>query len=221
MKKIILLIIMTSFIITGCSKVDKDVAKEFEKGKEALENGNYKDAVINLEEVVNKDGENDNARAMYIQAKNLMKALEYKEEENYKKAIKLLEETENIKGGLSEAKKQASKLKKEYIKLLEEYEVNFNKLKENAKDSIEKDKSRLEAEAKRAEAELRAQEEANKKADEEKKKQEEEQKKEEENKSDTNTEFPLNNDNTVVSPPVVPPASNVKPEIQTPNINLE
>lgn len=207
MKKTLLLLVIISFIVTGCSRVDADVSKEFSDGKEALEQGNYKEASTLLAQVLDKNGENDTARAMYIQAKNLMNAIKFKEDGNYKKAIKLLEEVENTDNGLSSAKRQASKLKKECTNLLEEYENDFKDRKENAKESIKKDKDRLEADAQKAEEQLRAEEEAQKAEVET----QEQGKVEGESQDNINTE----------TQPSVPPMSNAQPEDQnnTENIN--
>lgn len=56
-----------------------------------------------------------------MQAVKMNDAAEYEEKQNYDKAIECLNVIENLKGGSSEIKKEASKKKKELIKLNEEY----------------------------------------------------------------------------------------------------
>ena len=77
----------------------------------------------------------------------MCRRLEYEEKKNYDKAIACLEAIENLKGGSSDIKNEASKKKKELIKLNEEYKKAQEERKENAKDISSQGQYKLEQDA--------------------------------------------------------------------------
>ena len=131
--KNILIIMIITILFTGCSAFKKD--ELLNEGKLALEKHEYTKAQELLSQALTADSTNENARSMYIQAVKMKDAAEYEEKKNYDKAIACLEAIENLKGGSSDIKNEASKKKKELIKLNEEYKKAQEERKENAKDA--------------------------------------------------------------------------------------
>lgn len=170
-KKILILMIITIFF-TGCSVFKEDGL--LNEGKLALEKHEYTKAQDLFSQVLTADSTNENARSMYMQAVKMHDAVEYEEKQNYDKAIECLNVIENLKGGSSEIKKEASKKKKELIKLNEEYKKSQEERKENAKNVSSQDQYKLEQdalkenqkqEALKEEEEKKAQEEENNQQD--------------------------------------------------------
>ena len=128
--KNILIIMIITILFTGCSASKKD--ELLNEGKLALERHEYTKAQELLSQALTADSTNENARSMYIQAVKMKDAAEYEEKKNYDKAIACLEAIENLKGGSSDIKNEASKKKKELIKLNEEYKKAQEERKENA-----------------------------------------------------------------------------------------
>ena len=157
--KNILIIMIITILFTGCSAFKKD--ELLNEGKLALEKHEYTKAQELLSQALTADSTNENARSMYIQAVKMKDAAEYEEKKNYDKAIACLEAIENLKGGSSDIKNEASKKKKELIKLNEEYKKAQEERKENAKDISSQGQYKLEQEAIKEEEEQKTQEEEN------------------------------------------------------------
>lgn len=173
--KVLLAIFILAIGLTGCtSKEEKDLVEE---GRVALEKHEYTQATELLADALQIDSADEYARAMYMQATRMASASEYEKEENYKKAIIDLEFIENIKGGSSVIKSEASNKKKELVKLQEEYEAAQSERKQNAKVTSANDTYRIEQQA-LAEYE--------KQLEEEKQKEEEQNKEEQENSQNQN-----------------------------------
>ena len=143
--KNILIIMIITILFTGCSAFKKD--ELLNEGKLALEKHEYTKAQELLSQALTADSTNENARSMYIQAVKMKDAAEYEEKKNYDKAIACLEAIENLKGGSSDIKNEASKKKKELIKLNEEYKKAQEERKENAKDVSSQGQYKLEQDA--------------------------------------------------------------------------
>ena len=143
--KNILIIMIITILFTGCSASKKD--ELLNEGKLALERYEYTKAQELLSQALTADSTNENARSMYIQAVKMKDAAEYEEKKNYDKAIACLEAIENLKGGSSDIKNEASKKKKELIKLNEEYKKAQEERKENAKDASSQGQYKLEQDA--------------------------------------------------------------------------
>ncbi|WP_304340194.1 hypothetical protein [Metaclostridioides mangenotii] len=144
--KIILMITLVSLIFVGCSFNNKDV-DYFEKGTQELEDSKYKEAMKSFSTVLDDDDTNQNAKAMYLQAMRMSKALKFKEEDNYRSAIEQLDFISKIKNGSSTVKSEATKLKKQFKDELEEENKNKESRKESAKNSAKDDLSRVEQDA--------------------------------------------------------------------------
>lgn len=143
--KNILIIMIITILFTGCSASKKD--ELLNEGKLALERHEYTKAQELLSQALTADSTNENARSMYIQAVKMKDAAEYEDKKNYEKAIACLEAIENLKGGSSDIKNEASKKKKELIKLNEEYKKAQEERKENAKDVSSQGQYKLEQDA--------------------------------------------------------------------------
>jgi len=143
--KSILIIMMITIFLTGCSRAKED--ELFKKGKLALEKHEYTNAQEILSQVLTADSNNENARSMYMQAVKMKDALEYENKQLYDKAIQCLEDVEKLKGGSSDIRSEAAQKKKELTKLNEEYKNAQEERKENAKDVSSQDKYKLEQEA--------------------------------------------------------------------------
>ena len=130
--KNILIIMIITILFTGCSAFKKD--ELLNEGKLALEKHEYTKAQELLSQALTADSTNENAA-------------EYEEKKNYDKAIACLEAIENLKGGSSDIKNEASKKKKELIKLNEEYKKAQEERKENAKDASSQGQYKLEQDA--------------------------------------------------------------------------
>lgn len=193
-KRLVLFITIVSILATGCSNKNKN--KLVEQGKDALENHNYKEAKEFLSQALDDDSTDEHARAMYVQAMRLEKAIKYEEQGNYKKAIEELDIGEKIKNGSQSIHVDISNKKKELTKLNEEYLKSQETRKENAKIEVGKDRYRVEQLANKE----------NQKILEEKKKEEEAKKQEEyekldENKVDNDSQDGKNPVDIIVSPP--------------------
>ena len=193
-KRLVLFITIVSILATGCSNKNKN--KLVEQGKDALENHNYKEAKEFLSQALDDDSTDEHARAMYVQAMRLEKAIKYEEQGNYKKAIEELDIGEKIKNGSQSIYVDISNKKKELTKLNEEYLKSQETRKENAKIEVGKDRYRVEQLANKE----------NQKILEEKKKEEEAKKQEEyekldENKVDNDSQDGKNPVDIIVSPP--------------------
>lgn len=193
-KRLVLFITIVSILATGCSNKNKN--KLVEQGKDALENHNYKEAKEFLSQALDDDSTDEHARAMYVQAMRLEKAIKYEEQGNYKKAIEELDIGEKIKNGSQSIHVDISNKKKELTKLNEEYLKSQEARKENAKIEVGKDRYRVEQLANKE----------NQKILEEKKKEEEAKKQEEyekldENKVDNDSQDGKNPVDIIVSPP--------------------
>lgn len=193
-KRLVLFITIVSILATGCSSKNKN--KLVEQGKDALENHNYKEAKEFLSQALDDDSTDEHARAMYVQAARLEKAIKYEEQGNYKKAIEELDVGEKIKNGSQSIHVDISNKKKELTKLNEEYLKSQETRKENAKIEVGKDRYRVEQLANKE----------NQKILEEKKKEEEAKKQEEyekldENKVDNDSQDGKNPVDIIVSPP--------------------
>lgn len=193
-KRLVLFITIVSILATGCSNKNKN--KLVEQGKDALENHNYKEAKEFLSQALDDDSTDEHARAMYVQAARLEKAIKYEEQGNYKKAIEELDVGEKIKNGSQSIHVDISNKKKELTKLNEEYLKSQETRKENAKIEVGKDRYRVEQLANKE----------NQKILEEKRKEEEAKKQEEyekldENKVDNDSQDGKNPVDIIVSPP--------------------
>ncbi|MGL6106894.1 hypothetical protein [Romboutsia sp.] len=159
--KLILVIAILSIFIVGCES--KEEINLTEQGKTALEKHEYTEAKELFSQALEIDGDDEHARAMYMQATRMLEMKEYEEQKNYKKAIKELEFIENIKGGSSVIKSEASSKKKEFEKLKEEHEKAQQERKANAKKASSNDAYKVERDALREYAEQQKQKEEEKK----------------------------------------------------------
>ncbi|WP_434796350.1 lysozyme inhibitor LprI family protein [Terrisporobacter vanillatitrophus] len=131
MKKVAVLLILLSTLITGCSKNKESNSFEryMEEGKRAVASEEYEVAnkffLLAMEEN-NKDTE---AKALYNQSKNLVEVLKSIEDEKYDVAIQLCDAIEKVSSKSNIIKDVAKSLKEECSTLLE-------KLKEEAEEEI-------------------------------------------------------------------------------------
>lgn len=201
-KRLVLFITIVSILATGCSSKNKN--KLVEQGKDALEIHNYKEAKEFLSQALDDDSTDEHARAMYVQAARLEKAIKYEEQGNYKKAIEELDVGEKIKNGSQSIHVDISNKKKELTKLNEEYLKSQEERKENAKIEVGKDRYRVEQLANKE----------NQKILEEKRKEEEAKKQEEYEKLEENE---VENDSQDIKNPVdfivSPPTKQNEPQI--------
>lgn len=166
--KLILAILSLSILTTGCG-LGKD-SQTVEQGKEALESHKYEEAINLFTTALDENSSDEHARAMYKQARGLLNVDKYEKEGNLEKAIKELKTIEEVKGGSSIIKSEATSKRKELESLNEEQNKAEIQRKEEAKDAASKDKYRLEKEA----LEAQRKEEEKKKEEEEALKQEQE-----------------------------------------------
>lgn len=181
-QKIVLAITLISILLTGCNS--KEESTYSNDGRVALENHQYEDAMKLLSSALEEDSADEHSRAMYMQARRMLNAIEYEEIKNYEKAIKELEFIESIKGGSSTIKSEATSKKKDLEKLYDEQLKAEQQRKEDAKNVANQDKYKLEQEA--LELERKKQEALEKeKAEQEKEEQEKEDQEKEENDKTT------------------------------------
>ncbi len=193
-KRLVLFITIVSILATGCSSKNKN--KLVEQGKDALENHNYKEAKEFLSQALDDDSTDEHARAMYVQAMRLEKAIKYEEQGNYKKAIEELDVGEKIKNGSQSIHVDISNKKKELTKLNEEYLKSQEERKENAKIEVGKDRYRVEQLANKENQKI-----LEEKRKEEEAKKQEEYEKQEENKVENDSQDGKNPVDIIVSPP--------------------
>ncbi|WP_297136603.1 hypothetical protein [Terrisporobacter sp.] len=121
--KLLTILIFIILTFTGCSKSSE--SNLLNEAKDKLENYEYKSAMTILSQIINEDGNNDEARAMYIQARKMFNAQQYESNNDFEKAIKELEDIVDINNGSKLIKKEAINKKSELEKLQEEKEKNF------------------------------------------------------------------------------------------------
>ena len=181
-QKIVLAVTLISILLTGCNS--KEESTYSHDGRVALENHQYEDAMKLLSSALEEDSADEHSRAMYMQARRMLNAIEYEEMKNYEKAIKELEFIEGIKSGSSTIKSEATSKKKELEKLYDEQLKAEQQRKEDAKNVANQDKYKLEQEA--LELEKQKQEALEKEKAEQEKEKEEQDKKEENDKTTEN-----------------------------------
>lgn len=124
MKRKVLTILMSlTLAFTGCSKVSE--SNTLKEAKHQLENHNYEDAITILSQIIDEDSNNDEARAMYIQARKILSAEKYESNNDIKRAIKELDDIVNINNGSQLIKKESINKKSELENLQEEREKDF------------------------------------------------------------------------------------------------
>lgn len=196
--KIVLIITLFSILLTGCSSSNNKEENTFiADGKAALEKHEYKDAMTTLSAALEADNTNEEARSMYMQAMRMLNVLDYEKEENYEKAIRELEAVENIKGGSSSIKNEASDKRKELKKLNEEQLKAEKERKEKAKVTAANGKYKAEQEALSANQKLEEEKALKEKAEIE----EQEKAEAEANKPGTESKPGHNTPGTTVTPP--------------------
>lgn len=145
MKKTLLLaLIIVSGIIGGCSKMEE--SSELDKARKELENHNFDVAQDILSELLNDYSGNEQARAMYLQARKMSSALKYEQNQDYDKAITELNDIVNINNGSSVIKKESINKKEELEKLEAQREKDALNRKSNAKSTTKKYNSKSELE---------------------------------------------------------------------------
>ncbi|MBU5306239.1 hypothetical protein KQI18_00440 [Clostridioides mangenotii] len=159
--KIILLITLASLLFVGCSFNNKEV-DYFELGTQQLEDHKYKEAMSSFSTVLDDDDTNQSAKAMYLQAMRMSKALKFEKEENYQSAIKQLGFIAKIKNGSPTIKSEAAKMNKKFKKIVEDEKNDKESRKDNAKNSAKDDISRVEHDAANAQYGIRVKENKNK-----------------------------------------------------------
>lgn len=159
--KVILAISILAIFLAGCES--KQEINLVDKGKAALEKHEYTEAKDLLSQALEIDSTDEHARAMYVQASRMLEMEEYKKQKNYKKAINELEIIENIKGGSTVIKNEASTIKKELEKLKDEHEKAQQERKQNAKKTSSNDTYKVEREALKQYEEQKRKEEEKKK----------------------------------------------------------
>lgn len=143
-KKLLLVLVLITALIGGCSKVTLN--NSLIKGQEKLESHEYDEALTLLSQVLNEDSQNESARAMYMQARKMQSAQNYEKNHDYEKAIKELDSIVNINVGSKKIKRESINKKAELEKLKERAEKEALERKENAKKASEKDINKLESE---------------------------------------------------------------------------
>ena len=134
MKRKVLTILMSlTLAFIGCSKVSE--SNTLKEAKHQLENHNYEDAIIILSQIINEDSNNDEARAMYIQARKMLNAEKYESNNDIKRAINELDDIVNISNGSQLINKESINKKSELENLQEERKKDFQQKKYNAKES--------------------------------------------------------------------------------------
>lgn len=124
MKRKVLTILMSlTLAFIGCSKVSE--SNTLKEAKHQLENHNYEDAIIILSQIINEDSNNDEARAMYIQARKMLNAEKYESNNDIKRAINELDDIVNISNGSQLINKESINKKSELENLQEEREKDF------------------------------------------------------------------------------------------------
>ena len=138
MKKIIILVLMISAVLlVGCKNNEDEINEEnllVEEGTKLLEAYKYDEAKDILSDVLEKNEDNEIARAMYMQADRMQKVIRFEDIENYKKAIDELEIIKGIKHGSQIIIKEAKNKIEELKQLNQELEKDMELRKENAKN---------------------------------------------------------------------------------------
>ncbi|MCC3866710.1 lysozyme inhibitor LprI family protein [Terrisporobacter mayombei] len=134
MKKISVLLILLSTLITGCSKNKESDSFEryMEEGKRAIASDEYEVASKFFSLATKENNEDTEAKALYNQSNNLVEVLQSIEDEKYDVAIQLCDTVEKISSKSSIIKDVAKSLKEECNTLLKkskedsEEEINTN-----------------------------------------------------------------------------------------------
>ena len=153
MKKIISILMLCAFILTGCNNTQESNTrstydKAISEGKIAIASKEYEKA-LGLYELAVSEKENKEDRDICIQLENIIKAKELLEEEKIEEAIKVLENIINSEIGVESITKEATELKakleeknqEENDESIEEEELVIENDENESKEIIEEDKA--------------------------------------------------------------------------------
>ncbi|WP_455539675.1 lysozyme inhibitor LprI family protein [Terrisporobacter sp.] len=115
MKKILSLIILCCFIVTGCQKGKESGSfdKYMKEGKEAVASEEYKQAMKFFQLAKEEKKDDAEANALYNQSNNLVEAIKCKKDKNYDFAIQLCNVVEKTNSESNAVKEAAKSLKDE------------------------------------------------------------------------------------------------------------
>lgn len=152
MKKIISILMLCAFILTGCNNTQESNTrstydKAISEGKIAIASKEYEKA-LGLYELAVSEKENKEDRDICTQLESIIKAKELLEEEKIEEAIKLLENIINSETGVESITKEAAQLKADLEKnreenevFTEEEEIMIEDDKDEQKEIVEEDKA--------------------------------------------------------------------------------
>jgi len=128
MKKIAVLLILLSTLITGCSKNEESNSFEryMEEGKRAIASDEYEVASKFFSLAIEENNKDTEAKALYNQSNNLVEALQSIEDEKYDEAIQLCDAAEKISSKSNMIKDVAKSLKEECNTLLKKSKEEYD-----------------------------------------------------------------------------------------------
>ncbi|HDR4420100.1 TPA: hypothetical protein QCP59_000846, partial [Bacillus cereus] len=118
MKKLLMVIGLTFFMLAGCSNGNFD--KAMDEGKTALTNKEYKNALSSFEKALDEKKDDSDAKTLVEQTKVMIEAVKLKEETKVEESIKSFEKVENMKNGNATLVKQAKEERAALLAILEQ-----------------------------------------------------------------------------------------------------
>ncbi|MDA1584311.1 hypothetical protein PDK27_10960 [Bacillus cereus group sp. TH230-1LC] len=118
MKKLLMVIGLTFFMLAGCSNGNFD--KAMDEGKTALTNKEYKNALSSFEKALDEKKDDSDAKMLVEQTKVMIEAVKLKEETKIEESIKSFEKVENMKNGNATLVKQAKEERTALLAILEQ-----------------------------------------------------------------------------------------------------
>ncbi|MGQ7876753.1 hypothetical protein [Bacillus sp. 1A] len=118
MKKLLMVMGLTFFMLAGCSNGNFD--KAMDEGKTALTNKEYKNALSSFEKALDEKKDDSDAKMLVEQTKVMIEAVKLKEETKVEESIKSFEKVENMKNGNATLVKQAKEERTALLAILEQ-----------------------------------------------------------------------------------------------------
>jgi hypothetical protein len=140
MRKLLTLIGLTFFIITGCS--NGDFEKAMDEGNSALTNKEYTKALASFERALGEKKDDKETKALIEQTTAMIEAMKLKEETKMDEAITSFEKVENIENGSNTLVEQAKEERTALLALMEKKE-------KESQQNVESDKKSSEANTKK------------------------------------------------------------------------
>lgn len=143
---VVLIPIIVMLALVGCSSEDVERDRVINKGISAIKKKSFDDATDIFANQLNKNGDDEQIRSLYRQAKCLKNATRLKEEERYKEALREFKYIDGVSSGSPTTEKYLEELKVELESKMEEQVKAEEERKLKAKEVAASDTIKAEKE---------------------------------------------------------------------------